>query len=83
MIDDLRCPLTLRTKTKSADLYLMSELDVMRLSDEFSTIFEKIYEKSSINLQRIIERIKKLKDENLNLKNQMQLIAQKKFESEF
>lgn len=76
MIDNLRSPLTLRTKTKSADLLLMSKLDVMRLSDEFTTIFEKIYEKSSFNLSRIIEKIKNIKEEKVKLINKMKLQQQ-------
>lgn len=65
MIDNLRSPLTLKTKTKSADIFLLRKLDVMKLSDEFQSVFEKIYEKSSINLQRIIEKIKNITNEKI------------------
>jgi len=72
MIDNIRSPITLSTKTKFADLYLMNKMDVMRLVDIFPSTFEKIYEKSSINYQRIFEKILKLKKQNLILKNKIQ-----------
>jgi len=73
MIHNLRSPLTLRTKTKSADLMLMSKLDVIRLSDDFSTIFEKIYEISTRNLQSIMLKIETLKEKEINHNKKLKL----------
>lgn len=68
MIDNIRSPLNLRTKSKTAELFLMNKLDVMRLSEEYSGIFEKIYNKSSYNFSQILLKIERVKKERLVLK---------------
>lgn len=53
MIDNVRSPLTVKTSSQIAEIYLMDKLNVSRLSNDFSDIFENIYLKSSINMARI------------------------------
>jgi len=67
MIDNVRSPLTIKTKSKMAEIYLMDKFNVMQLSNDFSDIFEKIYLKSSINMARIARKI----DQARNLKIQI------------
>jgi len=61
MIDNKRSPLTVRTKSKVAEIFLMNKTDVMNLAGEFSEIFEKIYTKSSFNMFQIAKNINRAK----------------------
>jgi hypothetical protein len=61
MIDNKRSPLTIRTKSKIAEIFLMEKPDVMILTGEYSEIFEKIYTKISFNMFQIAKNISKAK----------------------
>jgi len=56
-----RSPLSVRTRSKTAELFLMNKNDLLALSDEFPQIFEEIYLKSSFNMDQIKTFIKKSK----------------------
>lgn len=59
MIDNVRSPITVITKSQMAEIYLMDKFNAMSLSDDYSEIFEDIYLKSSINMARIARIINK------------------------
>lgn len=57
-----RSPLTVKTKSKYAELFLMKKMDLVQLTTEFPDIFEQIYIKSSYNMFKIKKCIKKTKN---------------------
>lgn len=56
-----KSPLSVRTRTKYAELFLMKKADLMNLTEEYPDIFEEIYTKSSFNMYQIQNFIKKAK----------------------
>jgi len=62
MIDNKRSPITLKTKSKSAEIFLMAKMDFVLLIEKYAYIIEEIYEKSSVNMRRINAYIKNLKN---------------------
>jgi len=48
-----RSPLTVKTRSKKADLFLMKKTSLMGLSGEFPEIFQEIYNKSNFNMMQI------------------------------
>lgn len=61
LIDNSRSPLTVRTKSRRAEIFLINKIDVIKLYETYSLLFEKIYKKSTFNLNQIMQRIEKLK----------------------
>lgn len=65
-----RSPLSVKTKTKYAELFLMKKMDLIQLTTDFPEIFEQIYIKSSYNMYQIkkcIEKTKRLYYSRLSL----------------
>ncbi len=57
-----RSPLTVRTKSKYSELFLMKKMDLIQLTMDFPDIFEQIYIKSSFNMDQIKKSINKTKN---------------------
>lgn len=57
-----RSPLSVRVKTKSAELFLMKKTDVVNISLAFPEIFEEVTRKSAYNQKQLDWLIKKTKD---------------------
>ena len=57
---DRRSPLTLRVKTKKADLYFLKKLDVVEISSNYSNIWKRINRISFHNLKQISKYMKKI-----------------------
>jgi len=61
MMDNLRSPISVRTKSKKAEIYLWNKLDVIKINENYTKLFEKIYKKSSYNFEQIMQRYERLK----------------------
>jgi hypothetical protein len=57
-----RSPLSVRVKTKTAELFLMKKTDVVSISVAFPEIFEEVTRKSAYNQKQLDWLIKKTKD---------------------
>ena len=57
---DRRTPLTLRVKTKKADLYFLKKIDAIEISSNYSNIWKRVNRISFHNLKQISKYMKKI-----------------------
>lgn len=75
MIENKRSPITIETKSKTAEIFLMNKSELIKLIDEFSEIVEKILEKSYFNLEKIetyIATLRRIHLKKLKLKRALE-----------
>jgi len=64
-----RSPLSVRTRSNTAELFLMKKTDLLNLTSEYPEFFEEIYSNSSFNMNQIklfIKKAKKIYLEKMN-----------------
>jgi hypothetical protein len=72
MLTNERCPVTVRARSSTCELYLLRKFDLMNIFVDFEEIFKVIFNNSSFNmmqLKKIIKVKRELIDHGLHLSN--------------